>query len=161
MYIKIQAFADTFIPSNLQCIKRCSTIETLQTLRTFRAFNQTSIRFFLSLRSPLRDEEEGYSGSGVPLGVMYIRPPPRMTYSDTWKFTLLKKLNIKGEIFRLFMKVFFISLTNYILILSQWIFIIFDFIVTLHLFIFKLTTSQITNDYDIKYEIFTFFIDFI
>lgn len=43
------------------------------------AFSHMSMRFILSLRSPLRELEVGYSGSGVPFGVMYILPPPRIT----------------------------------------------------------------------------------
>lgn len=46
---------------------------------TGSAFSHTSIRFLLSFRSPLRELDVGYSGSGVPLGVMYILPPPRIT----------------------------------------------------------------------------------
>lgn len=45
------------------------------------AFSHTSMRFILSLRSPLRELDVGYSGSGVPFGVIYILPPPRITFN--------------------------------------------------------------------------------
>lgn len=45
------------------------------------AFSHTSMRLILSLRSPLRELEVGYSGSGVPFGVIYILPPPRITFN--------------------------------------------------------------------------------
>lgn len=47
------------------------------------AFSHTSMRLILSLRSPLRELDVGYSGSGVPFGVIYILPPPRITFNET------------------------------------------------------------------------------
>lgn len=34
----------------------------------------------MSLRIPFSLASLGYSGSGVPAGVMYFRPPPRITW---------------------------------------------------------------------------------
>lgn len=59
------------------------------------ALSHTSMRFLLSLRSPLRELEVGYSGSGVPFGVMYILPPPRITFK--WNHSIHWLVTIIGD----------------------------------------------------------------
>lgn len=39
-------------------------------------------RFRLSILIPFCVASAGYSGSGVPLGNMYLRPPPRITWAE-------------------------------------------------------------------------------
>lgn len=77
------------------------------------AFSHTSMRLILSLRSPLRELEVGYSGSGVPFGVIYILPPPRITFNGPGGDITL--LNISNNNFSLKAKEFFtIRLNNWI-----------------------------------------------
>lgn len=75
------------------------------------------MRFLLSLRSPFRELEVGYSGSEVPFGVMYILPPPRITLKEHQR-EMESLLMYNKTILKNFTALFFTKLLIYFILLT-------------------------------------------